>query len=56
MPCEVVGVLAAKGQSASGQGQDDIILMPYTTVMKKMKGVTYLDDILLSSGKRFSSR
>jgi putative ABC transport system permease protein len=49
MPCKVIGVLAAKGQSAVGQDQDDTILMPYTTVMKKMKGVTWLDDILCSA-------
>jgi putative ABC transport system permease protein len=49
MPCKVIGVLAVKGQSAVGQDQDDTILMPYTTVMKKMKGVTWLDDILCSA-------
>jgi putative ABC transport system permease protein len=48
-PCRVIGVLAAKGQSATGQDQDDTILMPYTTVMKKMKGVTWIDDILCSA-------
>jgi putative ABC transport system permease protein len=48
MPCRVIGVLAVKGQSATGQDQDDTILMPYTTVMKKMKGITWLDDILCS--------
>jgi putative ABC transport system permease protein len=48
LPCKVIGVLAIKGQSATGQDQDDTILMPYTTVMKKMKGVTWIDDILCS--------
>ena len=37
-PCHVVGVLEVKGQSATGQDQDDNFLMPYTTVMKKIKG------------------
>ena len=37
-PCLVAGVLAVKGQSATGQDQDDTFLMPYTTVMKKLKG------------------
>src|SRR5205823_5793561 len=32
-PCVVVGVLEVKGQSATGQDQDDNLLMPYTTVM-----------------------
>src|SRR5204863_3733416 len=47
-PCRVVGVLDVKGQSATGQDQDDQFLMPYTTVMKKIKGQPWLDDILMS--------
>jgi putative ABC transport system permease protein len=48
-PCTVVGVLEAKGQSATGQDQDDQFLMPFTTVMKKIKGQPWLDDILCSA-------
>ena len=48
-PCVVVGVLEVKGQSATGQDQDDQFLMPYTTVMKKIKGQTWLDDVLMSA-------
>jgi putative ABC transport system permease protein len=47
-PCIVVGVLEVKGQTAMGSDQDDQFLMPYTTVMKKIKGVTWIDDILMS--------
>jgi len=47
-PCVVVGVLEVKGASATGQDQDDAFLMPYTTVMKKIKGQTWLDDIMMS--------
>jgi putative ABC transport system permease protein len=47
-PCTIVGALEVKGQSATGQDQDDTLLMPYTTVMKKVKGQTWLDDILMS--------
>src|SRR5499427_4849657 len=36
LPYRVLGVLASKGQSANGQDQDDIAIMPYTTVQKKM--------------------
>lgn len=36
LPCRVIGVLAIKGQSATGQDQDDTLMMPYTTVMKKI--------------------
>src|SRR5262245_9734358 len=35
LPFRVVGVLQARGQSQLGQDQDDTILIPYTTVMKK---------------------
>jgi len=49
LPCRVVGVLARKGASATGQDQDDLFLMPYTTVQKKIKGQTWLDDILCSA-------
>jgi len=49
LPCKVVGVLAAKGDSATGQDQDDTFLMPYTTVMKKIKGQYWLDDIICSA-------
>jgi len=48
-PCTVVGVLEVKGQSATGQDQDDQFLMPYTTVMKKIKGQPWLDDVLMSA-------
>ena len=49
LPCKVVGTLIPKGLSVSGQDQDDTILMPYTTVMKKIKGAPWLDDILCSA-------
>jgi putative ABC transport system permease protein len=47
----VTGVLAAKGQSATGQDQDDTILMPYTTAQKRLrgKGFVWLDDIMCSA-------
>jgi putative ABC transport system permease protein len=48
-PCKVVGVLSAKGQSATGQDQDDTFFMPYTTVMKKIKGQYWLDDMMMSA-------
>lgn len=47
----VIGVLAPKGQSTTGQDQDDTILMPYTTVQKRLrgKGFSWLDDIMCSA-------
>ena len=48
-PCKVVGVLSVKGQSVTGQDQDDTLMMPYTTVMKKIMGQWWLDDIMMSA-------
>jgi len=42
LPYRIVGVLAAKGQSAMGTDQDDVAMMPYTTVQKKMQGQAIL--------------
>jgi putative ABC transport system permease protein len=49
--CVVVGVLGTKGQSGWGQDQDDAILLPYTTVQRKIRGRGYgwLDDIMCSA-------
>lgn len=51
MPFTVVGVLAAKGQSSTGRDQDDEVHMPYTTIIKKVRGggQWWLDDILCSA-------
>ena len=50
-PFEVVGVLDPKGQSTDGRDQDDWILLPYTTALKRFKGkgFNWLDDILCSA-------
>jgi putative ABC transport system permease protein len=52
LPCSVVGVLEAKGFSATGQDQDDFVLMPYTTVQKRITGTFWLDDIFCSAVSR----
>jgi macrolide transport system ATP-binding/permease protein len=39
VPLRVIGVLAAKGQSAFGQDQDDLIMIPFTTAERKVLGV-----------------
>ena len=38
VPCKVVGILSMKGQSWGGQDQDDIILMPWTTLVRRING------------------
>jgi putative ABC transport system permease protein len=48
-PCKIIAVLAPKGLSVSGQDQDDTVILPYTTAMKRIKGNTWLDDILCSA-------
>jgi putative ABC transport system permease protein len=48
-PFTVVGVMASKGQSGMGQDQDDTIIAPYTTVQKKMLGITFVNSIMVSA-------
>jgi putative ABC transport system permease protein len=48
-PFKVMGVLNPKGYSATGQDQDDFVLIPYTTAQHKVKGVDYYDDIMCSA-------
>src|SRR6188474_1174956 len=48
-PFTVVGVMAVKGQSGTGQDQDDVIYVPYTTVMKKLRGTTSLQQVTVSA-------
>jgi len=48
-PFRVIGILAPKGESATGQDQDDTILMPFTTTLHKLKGTSWLDDIVCSA-------
>ena len=42
VPVKILGVLKAKGVSMMGSDQDDTIVMPYTTTMKRLAGVTTL--------------
>jgi putative ABC transport system permease protein len=51
VPFRVIGVLAPKGQSGSGQDLDDEVIIPWTAAQKKVKGryAVWLDDILCSA-------
>jgi putative ABC transport system permease protein len=49
VPFTVGGVLAPKGQNASGNDQDDIILMPYTTAQTRLSGNTRIFQIMTST-------
>jgi putative ABC transport system permease protein len=48
-PFKVIGVMASKGQSGTGQDQDDIIFVPYTTVIKKLQGQQHIQRIQVSA-------
>lgn len=49
VPFRVVGVLKSKGYNSMGMDQDDIVIAPYTTVMKRLFAVTYLQGIYASA-------
>ena len=49
LPFVVVGVLSPKGQSPFGQDEDDTVIMPYTTVQKKLAGTDWLQYIMCSA-------
>ncbi|MBZ5552215.1 MAG: ABC transporter permease [Acidobacteriia bacterium] len=48
-PFKVVGTLISKGQDAMGHDQDDTVVIPYTTLQKKLLGITYLHFIIASA-------
>ena len=49
MPFTVIGVLKSKGYNTMGQDQDDVVLAPFTTVMKRILAVNYLSMIYASA-------
>ena len=48
-PFTVLGVMSSKGQSGMGNDQDDVIFVPYKTVMKKLRGVTFIQNVTVSA-------
>jgi len=48
-PFQVIGVLTSKGQAAMGQDQDDTVIIPFTTVQKKLMGVQHVTNITVSA-------
>ena len=49
IPFRVIGVLESKGYNSFGMDQDDMVLAPYTTVMKRILSVTYLQGVNASA-------
>ncbi len=48
-PFQVIGTLAAKGQSANGQDQDDVVYIPLTTAQQRVMGITYIRNITVQA-------
>lgn len=49
IPFRVIGVPVSKGQSPFGNDEDDCLIMPYTTVQKKIAGIDWLQYIMASA-------
>lgn len=49
IPFRVIGVLKAKGYNSMGMDQDDVVLAPYSTVMKRLLAQTYLSGVFASA-------
>ena len=49
VPLRVIGVLESKGYNSMGMDQDDVVLAPYSTVMKRLLAQTYLSGVFASA-------
>ena len=49
IPMRVIGVLKSKGYNSWGMDQDNVIIAPYTTVMKRINAQTYFSSIVCSA-------
>jgi len=49
VPCQIIGVLKPKGLSPMGEDQDDIVIVPYTTELKRINREDWLDVILVQA-------
>ena len=52
LPFRILGILQEKGQSSSGQDQDDILFMPYTTVQKKIAGISWIQMMMVATASQ----
>ncbi|MBQ6048974.1 MAG: ABC transporter permease [Bacteroidaceae bacterium] len=49
IPFHIVGILKAKGYNSWGMDQDNVMIAPYTTVMKRISAQTFFNNILMSA-------
>ncbi len=49
IPLTVIGVLEEKGTNSMGQDQDDVVLAPYTTIMKRVLAIDYIQGLFASA-------
>lgn len=49
IPMTVIGVLESKGTNSMGMDQDDVVLAPYTTVMKRILAIDYIQGLFASA-------
>lgn len=49
VPLRVIGILESKGYNSMGMDQDDVVLAPYSTVMKRLLAQTYLSGVFASA-------
>lgn len=49
IPVKIIGVLESKGQNQMGMDQDDVVILPYTTVQKRILAINYIHMISASA-------
>jgi putative ABC transport system permease protein len=49
IPFRVVGVLSPKGQTSQGTDQDDTVMVPYTTMQKRLMRITWVQTIVVKA-------
>jgi putative ABC transport system permease protein len=52
MPFKVIGVLVPKGSGVTGEDQDDLVVIPWTTAQRKMLGIKHIKDMFISAMSR----
>ena len=49
IPFRIIGVLGAKGQTGHGTDQDDVVMVPYTTMQKRIMAITHVQQIVVAA-------